>query len=120
MPPSFDAKPLVDLAQLPQAPTSDVKKLGWRGLMKTVHSSGKLVITKHSEPEAVIMSAREYAQLMQVAWQTAPQTQSTLEFLQQRFDQRLAALQAPDAGDRLRNVMHERARLEGKVKAAGS
>lgn len=117
---SFDTEPLDCLMQLPHAPASDVKKLGWRGLMKTIRSSGKLVVTNHNEPEAVIMSAKEYADLMQAARQTAAQTESALEALRQRFDQRLATLQSPDAGDRLRNVMRNGARLKGKVKAGAS
>jgi len=117
---SFDIKPPDYLAQLPQAPASDVKKLGWRGLMKTVRSGGKLVVTNHDAPEAVIMSVEEYSDLMQAARQTAAQTESALSALRQRFDQRLAALQSPDAGDRLRNVMAAGAHLDGKVKVGTS
>jgi len=117
---SFDTKPLDCLAQLTHAPASDVKKLGWRGLMKTIRSSGKLVVTNHDEPEAVIMSAEEYADLIHAARQTASQTESALEALRQRFDQRLAALQSPDAGDRLRDVMRAGAQLKGKVKVGAS
>ncbi len=105
------------LAQLPRAPASDVKKLGWRGLMKAIRSTGKLVVTNHDEPEAVILSTDEYAQLMRAAQQTAVQTEGALAALRQRFDRRLAALQSPDAGDRLREVMRSGARLKGKVKA---
>lgn len=108
------------LAQLPHAPASDVKKLGWRGLMKAIRSSGKLVVTNHNEPEAVILSADAYAELMRAAQQTATQTDGALAALRQRFDQRLAALQSADAGDRLRDVMRAGARLEGKVKAGTS
>jgi PHD/YefM family antitoxin component YafN of YafNO toxin-antitoxin module len=117
---SSNSKPLDCLVQLPHTPASDVKKLGWRGLMKTIRTSGKLVVTNHDEPEAVIMSTEEYTTLMQAARQTATQTESALLALRQRFDQRLATLQSPDAGDRLRNVMRAGAKLEGKVKAGGS
>lgn len=88
--------------------------------MKTVHGSGRLVVTNHEEPEAVIMSVAEYASLMEAVQQSAAQTQSALDILRLRFDQRLAALQAPDAGDGLRNVMRGYARLEGKVKVGDS
>lgn len=117
---SSDAKLLDWLAQLPHTPASDVKKLGWRGLMKAIRSRGKLVVTNHNEPEAVILSAQEYADLMQAAQQTATKTEDTLAALRQRFDERLSALQTADAGDRLRNVMGAGARLEGKVKAGAS
>lgn len=117
---SFDTEPLDCLVQLPHAAASDVKKFGWRGLMKMVRSSGKLVVTNHDEPEAVILSAKEYANLMQAARQVTAQTESALEALRQRFEQRLAVLQSPDAEDRLRNVIRGGARLDGKVKAGAS
>lgn len=108
------------LAPLPHTPASDVKKLGWRGLMKAIKSTGKLVVTNHNEPEAVILSVEEYAELMQLVQQSAVKTESALTVLRQRFDQRLAALQAPDAGDRLRAVMRAPVKLDGKVKAGDS
>src|SRR4051812_33427344 len=102
---SSDAKLLDWLTQLPHTPASDVKKLGWRGLMKAVRSSGKIVVTNHNEPEAVILSAEEYADLMRSAQQTASQTEVALAALRQRFDQRLSVLQSADVGNRLRDVM---------------
>lgn len=112
-----DADQLDLLAQLPRTPASDVKRLGWKSLMKAIRSGGRLVVTNHNEPEAVILSAEEYANLMRLAQQTTMNTEATLANLRHSFDQRLAALQTPDAGDRLRSVMREAARLEGKVKA---
>jgi hypothetical protein len=43
---------------------------------------------------------------------------SELKTLRRRFDERLAALRARDAGARLRSVMRRPARLGGRVKAA--
>ncbi|RCS28843.1 hypothetical protein DEO45_14165 [Rhodanobacter denitrificans] len=34
-------------------PASDVKKLGWRGVMRDVQKSGRVVATNHDAPEAV-------------------------------------------------------------------
>lgn len=113
----LDEKPLTALAQLPHATASDVKKLGWRGLMKVIRSKGKMVVTNHNEPEAVILSAEEYADLMQRVATSQINIASTLDTLRQQFDQRLSALQAEDAGDRLRTVMQGSTKLEGKVKA---
>ena len=45
------------LDDLPRTPASDVKKLGWRGVMKSLGSIGKVVVTNHNQPEAVILSA---------------------------------------------------------------
>lgn len=105
------------LTALPHAAASDVKKLGWRGVMKTVRSAGSVVVTNHSEPEAVILSTEEYTRLVKLAEQAAPRAEDALTALRADFDRRLAALNAPDAADRLRNVMRGGAKLEGKVKA---
>jgi PHD/YefM family antitoxin component YafN of YafNO toxin-antitoxin module len=107
-------------AHLPHTTASDVKKLGWRGLMKTVRSNGKTVVTNHNEPEAVILSTEEYVEIMNIVHQSSANTESALAALRQRFDQRLAALQAPDAGERLRALMCGPATLDGKLKAGAS
>lgn len=111
------AAPRDILAQLPHAAASDVKKLGWRGVMKTVRSDGKVVVTNHSEPEAVILSTEEYARLVQLAEQAAPRAEDALATLRADFDRRLAALNAADAAEGLRNVMRRGAKLQGQVKA---
>ncbi len=119
MTPKLDA--IKDLAQLPRTPASDVKKRGWRGVMRTLKMEGKVVVTNHNEPEAVIIPAEEYASLVQIVRQVQSKTESELDALRRRFDQRLAALQSPDAGDRLRSVMRGGAvKLRGKVKAGPS
>jgi hypothetical protein len=46
--------------------------------------------------------------------------ESALEALRRNFDERLAALRAPDAGDRLRALIDEPTRLDGMVKAGAS
>lgn len=112
-----NAAQLDPLTALPHAPASDLKKLGWRGVMKTVRSSGSVVVTNHSEPEAVILSTEEYTRLVLRAEQAAPRAEDALAALRADFDRRLAALDAPDAADRLRDVMRGGAKLRGKVKA---
>ncbi len=43
--------------------------------------------------------------------------ESALENLRRSFDERLAQLRAPEAGDRLRALIDEPTRLDGMVKA---
>jgi len=105
------------IADLPRTPASDVKKLGWRGVMKSVGRIGKVVVTNHNQPEAVILSAAEYDLILQALQTAAAKDGDALERLRQRFDQRLVSLQVDDAGDRLRALVGKRARLGGKVKA---
>lgn len=104
---------------LPRTPASDVKKLGWRGVMKAVGSRGKVVVTNHDEPQAVILSTQEYDAIVHALQDAGARHESALDSLRQRFDRRLAALQAEGAGERLRGVMRQPARLRGKLKAAG-
>ena len=60
----------LSLAKLPRTPASDLKKLGWRGMMNALRSKGKLLVTNHDEPEAVIIPVAEYDQLMRLAEQS--------------------------------------------------
>lgn len=108
------------LDTLPHTPAADVKKLGWRGVMKSVGRSGKVVVTNHNTPEAVILSAQEYGAIQLALQEAAERAEPALDALRQRFDARLAALQADDAGDRLRALMQRPARLDGDVVAGGS
>jgi prevent-host-death family protein len=105
---------------LPRTPASDVKKLGWRGVMKAVGSKGKVVVTNHNEPEAVILSTMEYAAIVQALDAVASTNTAALDALRRRFDERLAVLQADDSSDRLRTLIRQPAKLGGKVKAGAS
>jgi len=104
-------------AQLTRTPASDVKKLGWRGVMRTVGREGRVLVTNHDQPEAVILSTDEYQRLMQAAQAAQAQPDDALDTLRRRFDERLAALVAADAGERLRDVFGQPAALNGQVRA---
>jgi prevent-host-death family protein len=103
-----------DLTPLPAA---DVKKHGWRGVMRTVRREGPVLVTNHGEPEAVIIPADEYSRLVGAVRQADAAADQVLDGLRRRFDARLASLSAPDAASRLRSVTRRPPRLEGKVKA---
>ncbi|GAA5235667.1 type II toxin-antitoxin system prevent-host-death family antitoxin [Verticiella sediminum] len=102
---------------LPRAAASDVKKHGWRGVMRRVSEQGKLVITNHSAPEAVVLSMREYKALMAAVEAAHESAASGLDALRSRFDERLAVLRQDDAAERLRSIFDEPVALEGAVKA---
>jgi PHD/YefM family antitoxin component YafN of YafNO toxin-antitoxin module len=108
------------IEDLPHTSASDVKKLGWRGVMKTIGRSGKVVVTNHNEAEAVILSIEEYGAIMQALRDAGSKSEAALDMLRRRFDERLASLQAADAGERLRSLMRGPAKLGGKVKAGES
>lgn len=102
------------LDNLPRAPASDVKKLGWRGVMDTVRREGPVLITNHERPEAVIVPVEEYERLQQGA---AARHESVVEALRREYDERLACLNASDAGETLRNILREPLDLGGEVLA---
>ena len=103
------------LENLPRTPASDLKKLGWRGVMKTVARSGKVVVTNHDEPEAVILSAEEYTAILNLLREAAAKDQIALDALRRKFDERLVCLQAPDAGEKLASLFDRPFSFEGTV-----
>jgi PHD/YefM family antitoxin component YafN of YafNO toxin-antitoxin module len=105
------------LAKLPRTPASDLKKLGWRGMMSALRSKGKLLVTNHDEPEAVIIPVAEYDALMQLVEQLEAQTEAALAGLRRSFDERLSVLQGRSAATRLQSTIRGRAKLGGKVRA---
>jgi prevent-host-death family protein len=105
---------------LHRTPASDVKKLGWRGVMRTVGREGRVVVTNHNQPEAVILSIEDYGKILRALEVAGDRDEAVLDTLRQRFDQRLASLQAADAGGRLRAAMRGPAKLHGKVRAGQS
>jgi PHD/YefM family antitoxin component YafN of YafNO toxin-antitoxin module len=105
------------LAKLPRTPASDLKKHGWRGMMNALRSNGKILVTNHDEPEAVIVAVAEYEELMRLAEQSQAQTDSTLATLRQSFDERLSVLQGQSAATRLQSTIRGAAKLDGKVRA---
>jgi PHD/YefM family antitoxin component YafN of YafNO toxin-antitoxin module len=102
---------------LSRVPASDVKRRGWRGVMRMLNIEGAVLVTNHDQPEAVILAADAYANLLARAKQAESRVESDLALLRTRFDERLAALRKPDAAERLRSVMQGPAKLRGKVKA---
>lgn len=105
------------LMKLPRTPATDLKRIGWRGMMNALRSKGKLLVTNHDQPEAVIIPVQEYDALMQIVERSAAQTESALAALRSSFDERLAVLQHQSAASRLQTTIRGRAKLSGKVKA---
>jgi prevent-host-death family protein len=86
-------------------------------MMNALRSKGKLLVTNHDEPEAVIIPVAEYNALMQLVEQSEAQTEAALTGLRRSFDVRLSVLQDRSAATRLQSTIRGRAKLGGKVKA---
>ena len=98
---------LPTLDELPRTPASNVKKLGWRGVMREVDRTGSMVVTHHDRPEAVILSLDEYRALVLTAEAALRSSRSALDTLRSDFD----------AGERLRDVFGQSPALGGQVRA---
>lgn len=107
--------PYPPLDELPRTSASDVKKLGWRGVMDAVRREGKVVVTNHDRPEAVILPAEEYDRLLGLLRAAGEKDRAMLDALRRKYDERLACLQEPGAGDRLASIFDRPLDLGGRV-----
>ncbi len=103
------------LGALQRKPVSDVKREGWRGIKRSVDAAGKLLMTSHDQPEAVILSLQEYRLLTELAAHAQRDNKNKLQRLSRAFDAELAVLKQPAAADRLRGAFAAPLRLKGKV-----
>jgi PHD/YefM family antitoxin component YafN of YafNO toxin-antitoxin module len=110
--------PAPALEQLPAAPASSVKREGWRGIMQTLPPGGRLLVTNHNRPEAVILSIAQYTKLAEA--EAGQAALDPLAGLRRQFDERLAALNEPGAGGKLRELARQAVRLDGEVKAGST
>jgi hypothetical protein len=101
------------LAELPATPASTVKQKGWKGVMRSLAASGRLVVTNHREPEAVILSIEQYHALVDAAENAALAANDPLVALRRRFDERLSSLGASGASERLQDLMRSPGPLAG-------
>lgn len=99
---------------LPRAPASDVKKLGWRGVMRAVARNGKLLVTNHDQPEAVILPVEEYTAILQLLHEAAARDEAALDALRRKFDERLHWLDRPGADEAIDAMFGKPLDLEGK------
>ncbi|MBS0198889.1 MAG: type II toxin-antitoxin system Phd/YefM family antitoxin [Proteobacteria bacterium] len=106
---------LISVETLPHTPASDVKKLGWRGVMKLVARNGKTVVTNHNEPEAVILPVEEYNRLLQLLRDAGEKDRAVVEQLRRKYDERLRWLDAASATDVLDGLFDQPLDLGGKI-----
>jgi len=110
---------LVQLADLPRHNTSMVRNK-WGDIVRQVRQVGSVAITNHSKVEMVLVDAETYSHVTQALASLKAHEQTVLDDLAARFDARLAALQQPDAKDRLGALLASRGRLGQRPKAGAS
>lgn len=109
--------PLVD--QLPRQSASQVKNK-WRDLVKEVHATGTVAITNHADVEIVMMDVSTYENLVASAAALKARESRVLDELSAQFNRRLAALQEPDAADKVAAVLASKGKLRSRPKAGSA
>lgn len=110
---------LPKLEDLPRQTASDVKNK-WREVLREVREAGSIAITNHSAVEVVLLNAEAYRQLAASVAAVKEREASVLDQLSAQFNQRLASLQAPDAGASAAAVFKRRGALSKRPKAGAS
>ena len=104
------------LEDLPRQTASDVKNK-WREVVREVRESGSVAITNHSSVEVVLVNADAYRELAASAAALKEREAAVLDQLSAQFNERLASLQAPDAGDKAAAVFKRKGWLSSRPKA---
>ena len=107
---------LLKIEDLPRQTASDVKNK-WREVVREVRQAGSVAITNHSTVEVVLVDADAYRQLAASAAALKEREALVLDQLSAQFKERLASLQAPDAGDKAAAVFKRRGQLSTRPKA---
>ena len=113
---TFSSADFPAVQDLPRKAASELKTAGWPETVRAVQDLGKLVVTNHNRPEAVIMAVREYQVLVDYARAQAVLADSVLEELRREYDERLSVLRGPTAAKRLRASIRKPIKLGAKVR----
>jgi PHD/YefM family antitoxin component YafN of YafNO toxin-antitoxin module len=110
---------LPSLDELPRRNASQVKNK-WREVARLVQELGSVAVTNHAAVEMVLLRAATYRQLVQEVLALNAREQSLLDELASRFNSRLAALQQPDAGQKVQALLAAKGKLTRRPKAGPS
>jgi hypothetical protein len=107
---------LTGLDELPRQNASQVKNK-WGEVVRLVQELGSVAVTNHSTVEMVLIRAATYRQLVQEISALNAREQSVLDELAGRFNSRLATLQQPNAGRKVRGLLAAKGKLTRRPKA---
>jgi prevent-host-death family protein len=96
--------PLRALEDLPSQRSSEVKNK-WGNVVRQVQSQGSLAITNHSNVQMVLLTAETYQSLVDLVDRLQAREQSGIDELSEEFKTRLAALQDPQARQRVGKLL---------------
>ena len=100
------------------ATATDVKRLGWRGILALARENGgELKITNHKQVVGAVLTPEAYETLHAKAHSQENVLERSIAELSAQFDVRLASLRGPEGAARLRKAISTPVQLRGKVKA---
>ena len=107
------------IKDLPQRSATQVKNQ-WGDLVRAVRASVSVAVTHHDKVEMVVVEVGRYREMAALVEGINGRGQTALAELSAEFDRHLAALQAPDARDRVEAAMASRGRVTPRPKAGAS
>ncbi len=110
---------LPQIEELPRRNATQVKNK-WGDLVREVRASGSVAVTHHDKVEMVVVEVGRYREMAALVEGINGRHQAALAELSAEFDQHLAALQAPDARQRVAATMASRGRVAPRPKAGAS
>jgi len=110
---------LPGLDELPRQNASQVKNK-WGEVVRLVQELGSVAVTNHSAVEMVLLRAATYRQLVQEISALNAREQVVLVELANRFNSHLAALQRPDAAQKVQALFAAKGKLSQRPKAGTS
>lgn len=103
------------------ATATDVKRLGWRGILDLARrNGGQLKVTNHNQTQGVVLTPEAFEALVAKARSQESALERSIAELSAQFDQRLAGLEGKEGASRLRAAIGASPQLRGKVKAGTS
>jgi hypothetical protein len=109
----------LQIEELPHRNATQVKNK-WGDLVREVRASGGVAVTHHDKVEMVVVEVGQYREMAALVEGVKGRQQAVLAELTTEFDQRLAALKAPDARARIEAAMASRGRVTPRPKAGAS
>ncbi|MBV8519599.1 MAG: type II toxin-antitoxin system prevent-host-death family antitoxin [Acidobacteria bacterium] len=97
--PSLSVDELVQLAGTRLTRTASDGDTSWRSIVADVNEAGLVIVTKHDEPEAVVLSVEQFAELTKRA-----AVADALTELRTKWDGELAWLNEPAASQELMEI----------------
>jgi len=110
---------LLNIHEMPHQSATQVKNK-WGEVTRQVIKSGSLAITNHANVEMVIIEATIYQKMIDQLQALKKSEITTLDALTERFNTKLQSLQAPNAPNKLTELLQAKGQSSSRPKAGTS